>query len=76
MVETKSTCASIEILPKPVKANKYILIEVFIHLIWIFFKDCRLNSALEYMLGLVLGCKWATPNGIFLEATLPHAHAL
>lgn len=37
MLETKSTCASIEILAKPVRANKYILIEVFVHLIWSFF---------------------------------------
>jgi len=34
MVETKSTCASTEILAKPVRANKCILIEVFIPLIW------------------------------------------
>lgn len=38
MVETKSTYASIEILAKPVRANKYILIEVLSILSGGFFK--------------------------------------
>lgn len=33
-VETKGTCVTTEILAKRGRANKCILIEVFIHLIW------------------------------------------
>lgn len=38
MIETKSTCTTIEVLAKPLRAKKCILIEVFIYLIWRFFK--------------------------------------
>lgn len=77
MAGTKSACATIKIRAETVRANKYILIEAFMCLIWnIIFKTVGYILRYGYVLCLVLGCKWATPNGIFLEAVLPRAHAL
>lgn len=75
MAGTKSACATIKIQAETVRANKYILIEAFMCLIWnIIFKTAGYIVRYSYVLCLVLGCKWATPNGTFLEAMLPRAH--